>query len=57
MSKMTVGEIDERVNILIALENKLRDGNDLDKYDRAELADILSDYVDLLLGIEVEVSI
>ena len=52
MAKVTIGEISEKLDILISLENKLREGRD---FDREEAADMLSEYADLLLGIKVDI--
>lgn len=53
--KLTIGEICEKLDILTSLENKLRDGKDLNNLDREEAADMLSDYADLLLGTKVDI--
>ena len=52
--KLTIGEICEKLDILTSLENKLREGKDLNDFDREEAAEMLSDYADLLLGIKVD---
>ena len=51
-------EIVEKLDRLTSLENKMRDGkevHELDKFDREDIADLLSEYADLLLGIKVEI--
>lgn len=53
--KVTVGELCEKLDVLISLENKLREGKDLKDFDREEAAEMLSDYADLLLGIKVDI--
>ena len=53
--KVTVGELCEKLDILTSLENKLREGKDLNDFDREEAAEMLSDYADLLLGIKVDI--
>ena len=53
--KITIGEICEKLDILTSLENKLREGKDLNNLDREEAAEMLSDYADLLLGIKVDI--
>ena len=58
MTKFTIGEIVEKLDRLTSLENKMRDGKEvyeLDKIDREDIADLLSEYADLLLGIKVEI--
>lgn len=55
MAKLTIGEICEKLDILTSLENKLRNGNDLNEIDREEAAEMLSDYADLLLGIKIDI--
>ena len=55
MSKFSIGEIVEKLDILTSLENKLRDGKELNEIEREEVAELLSDYADLLLGIKVDV--
>ena len=53
--KVTVGELCEKLDILTSLENKLRDGKELNEIEREEVAELLSDYADLLLGIKVDI--
>lgn len=53
--KLTIGEICEKLDILTSLENKLREGKDLNDFDSEEAAEMLSDYADLLLGIKVDI--
>ena len=53
--KITVGELCEKLDILNSLENKLRDGATLKDVEFEEIADILSEYADLLLGIEIDI--
>lgn len=53
--KLTIGEICEKLDILTSLENKLREGKDLNDFDREEAAEMLSDYADLLLDIKVDI--
>ena len=53
--KITVGELCEKLDILISLENKLRDGKTLEDLELEEIADMLSEYADLLLGIKVDI--
>ena len=53
--KMTVGELCEKLDILNSLENKLRDGATLKDFELEEIADMLSEYADLLLGIKVDI--
>lgn len=56
--KLTVGELCEKLDILTSLENKLRDKNRetiLEDFHFEEIADMLSEYADLLLGIEVDI--
>ena len=58
MTKFTIGEIVEKLDRLTSLENKMRDGkevHELDKFDFEDIADLLSEYADLLLGIKVEI--
>ena len=51
--KITVGGLCEKLDILNSLENKLRDGATLKDFE--EIADMLSEYADLLLGIKVDI--
>ena len=53
--KITVGGLCENLDILNSLENKLRDGTTLKDVEFEEIADMLSEYADLLLGIEVDI--
>lgn len=53
--KITVGELCEKLDILNSLENKLRDGTTLKDVELEEIADMLSEYADLLLGIKVDI--
>lgn len=53
--KVTVGELCEKLDVLISLENKLRDGTTLNQFEFNEIADILSEYEDLLSGIKVDI--
>lgn len=55
MSKFTIGEIVEKLDIINSLENKSRRGETLDDIDRENIVDLLSEYADLLLGIKVEI--
>ena len=58
MTKFTIGEIVEKLDLLGSLENKMRNGKEvyeLDMIDREYVADLLSEYADLLLGIKVEI--
>ena len=48
--KVTVGELCEKRDILTSLENKLRDGTTLNGFEFEEIADMLYEYEDLLLG-------
>lgn len=53
--KITVGELCEKLDILNSIENKLRDGTTLNDVELEEIADMLSEYADLLLGIKVDI--
>lgn len=53
--KITVGGLCEKLDILNSLENKLRNGTTLKDFDFEEIADMLSEYADLLLGIKVDI--
>ena len=53
--KITVGELCEKLDILNSLENKLRDGTTLKDSELEEIADMLSEYADLLLGTKVDI--
>ena len=53
--KITIGELCEKLDILNSLENKLRDTTTLKDFDFEEIADMLSEYADLLLGIEIDI--
>ena len=53
--KITVGELCEKLDILTSLENKLRDGTTLNGFEFEEIADMLSEYADLLLGTKVDI--
>ena len=53
--KITVGELCEKLDILTSLENKLRDGTTLKDSEFEEIADMLSEYADLLLGTKVDI--
>lgn len=53
--KITVGGLCEKLDILNSLENKLRDGTTLKDFELEEIADMLSEYADLLLGIKVDI--
>lgn len=53
--KITVGGLCEKLDILTSLENKLRDGTTLKDSEFDEIADMLSEYADLLLGIKVDI--
>lgn len=54
--KITVGELCEKLDVLTSLENKLRDRKTvLEDFDFEEIADMLSEYTDLLLGIKVDI--
>ena len=54
--KVTVGELCEKLDILTSLENKLRDRKKvLEDFEFEEIADMLSEYADLLLGIKVDI--
>lgn len=53
--KITVGGLCEKLDILNSLENKLRDGSTLKDSEFEEMADMLSEYADLLLGIKVDI--
>ena len=53
--KITIGELCEKLDILNSLENKLRDGTTLKDVELEEIADMLSEYADLLLGIEIDI--
>ena len=53
--KITVGELCEKLDILTSLENKLRDGKTLKGSEFEEIADMLSEYADLLLGTKVDI--
>ena len=53
--KITIGELCEKLDILNSLENKLRDGTTLKDVELEEIADMLSEYADLLLGIKVDI--
>lgn len=55
MTKFTIGEIVEKLDRLGSLENKMRNEEALDNFDREDIADLLSEYADLLLGIKVEI--
>lgn len=58
MTKFTIGEIVEKLDRLGSLENKMRDEealDNIDRFDREDIADLLSEYADLLLGIKVEI--
>lgn len=58
MTKFTIGEIVEKLDRLGSLENKMRDEevlDNIDRFDREDIADFLSEYADLLLGIKVEI--
>lgn len=55
MSKVTIGEICEKLDILCHLEDSLRSGKDLSDVEREEAAELISEYGDVLLGIEVEI--
>lgn len=53
--KITVGELCEKLDILNSLENKLRGAKTLENFELEEIADMLSEYADLLLGIKVDI--
>lgn len=53
--KVTVGELCGKLDVLTSLENKLRDRKVLEDFDFDEIADMLSEYADLLLGIKVDI--
>ena len=53
--KITVGDLCDKLDILSSLENKLRDGMTLEDFELEEIADMLSEYADLLLGIKVNI--
>lgn len=53
--EITVGGLCEKFYILTSLENKLRDGKTLNSFEFEEIADILHEYADLLLGIKVDI--
>ena len=53
--KITVGGLCEKLDILTSLENKLRDGTTLKDFELEEIANMLSEYADLLLGIKVDI--
>lgn len=53
--KVTIGEICEKLDVLISLENKLRDRKTLSDFEFEEIADMLSEYADLLSGIKVDI--
>ena len=53
--KITVGDLCDKLDILNSLENKLRDGTALNDFELEEIADVLSEYADLLLGINVDI--
>lgn len=53
--RITIGGLCEKLDILTSLENKLRDGITLKDFEFEELADMLSEYADLLLGVEVDI--
>ena len=53
--KVTVGELCEKLDVLTSLENKLRDRKTLSDFEFDEIADKLSEYADLLLGIKVDI--
>ena len=53
--KITIGELCEKLDILNSLENKLTDGTTLEDFEFEEIADMLSEYADLLLGIEIDI--
>lgn len=55
MTKLTIGEICEKLDVLTSLENKLRAGQELNETYREEVAELLSEYADYLLGIKVVV--
>ena len=58
MTKFTIGEIVEKLDRLTSLENKMRNEevlDNIDRFDREDIADLLSEYADLLLGIKVEI--
>lgn len=54
MAKISIGAICEKLDILTALENRLREGRD---FDREKAADMLAEYADLLLALKVDVNI
>ena len=53
--KITVGELCDKLDILNSLEDKLRDGTTLQDFELEKIADMLSEYADLLLGIKVDI--
>ena len=53
--KITVGGLCEKLDILNSLENKLRDGTTLNDFEFEQLADMISEYADFLLGIKVDI--
>ena len=53
--KVTVAELCEKLDVLISLENKLRDKTILKDFEYEEIADMLSEYADLLSGIKVDI--
>ena len=53
--KITVGGLCEKLDTLNSLEIKLRNGTTLNDFEFEEIADMLSEYADLLLGIKVDI--
>lgn len=55
MAKYTIGEICEKLDYLGKYENYLREGRSLTEDDYLEIAELLSEYGDILLGIKVDI--
>lgn len=55
MAKRRIGEICESLDFINMYEDKLKNGDDLDNFDRETIADLLSQYADVLLGLKVEI--